>query len=244
MQISLLQWNVYYKEDIRNIAKLLLEIKPDIICLQELTNGLQQQIPDADTYQYIAEQLGYTHHSVEIELADADWKFGNGIFTRFPITSQSTAWIQEPGGVDYEDEGRAYIETTLDIDGKHLTIGTTHMSYTHRFEPTDKKAQETDKLLDIIHQKHEQFILTGDFNALPDSPTISAISKLLKNAGPGVKQKTWTTKPFDYNGFVETELKWRLDYIFATPDVNVVSSEILKTDYSDHLPILTRIKVG
>ena len=54
-------------------------------------------------------------------------------------------------------------------------------------------------------------------------------------------QATWTTKPFDYGGFAETELRWRLDYAFATPDLEITSAKIVETEYSDHLPILVEL---
>ena len=49
---------------------------------------------------------------------------------------------------------------------------------------------------------------------------------------------TWTTKPFSYNGFKETELKWKLDYIFTSRDIKVKERKLVDTKYSDHLPIL------
>lgn len=37
MQIKLLQWNIWYKEDPEKITKVITQINPDIACLQELT---------------------------------------------------------------------------------------------------------------------------------------------------------------------------------------------------------------
>jgi endonuclease/exonuclease/phosphatase family metal-dependent hydrolase len=117
------------------------------------------------------------------------------------------------------------------------------MSYTNAFVSTPRKEQETAKLVDILKTKTENFIITGDFNAAPDSPTLKSISDVLQNVGPELDQNTWTTKPFSYDGFEETELKWRLDYVFATPDVKTVSTKILNTEYSDHLPVLAEIEL-
>lgn len=112
------------------------------------------------------------------------------------------------------------------------------MSYTHRFEPTPEKRIETDKLVEILKSKNERFLFTGDLNALPGSYTVSEVEKHLKNAGPDFDAKTWTTKPFSYNGFEASTLDWRLDYVFATPDVQIKAAKVLETPYSDHLPIL------
>ena len=86
-------------------------------------------------------------------------------------------------------------------------------------------------------------IFTGDLNITPNTESIKLIEKHLKNCGPNYNESTWTTKPFDFMGFKETKLKWRVDYVFASKDVKVLNSKIIKTKYSDHLPILVEIEV-
>ena len=39
-------------------------------------------------------------------------------------------------------------------------------------------------------------------------------------------------------GFEEKELRWRLDYVFASKNIKVLSSQIIPTEWSDHLPVL------
>ena len=86
------------------------------------------------------------------------------------------------------------------------------------------------------------FIFTGDLNLSPNAKSIRLIEKELKHCGPDYKEPTWTTKPFSFMGFEETKLKWRLDYIFASKDVKIINSKIIKTRYSDHLPIILEIE--
>lgn len=247
MNISIMQWNIWYLEDIRDVAKLLNVIKPDMCCLQELTIDHPVQIIK-NTPKYLADQMGYHFFAKELPIETTDGQkvmLANGIFSRFPISSSRFAWINQPKrGGGYDDEYRAYVEATLEVEGQVVTIGTTHMSYTHRFEGTQGKRQETDLLVRELRRHYKRFIFTGDLNAVPGSHTISEIDQSLQNVGPNLNQKTWTTKPFSYNGFEETQLKWRLDYIFATPDVEVTSSEIIQTKYSDHLPILTKLRLN
>jgi endonuclease/exonuclease/phosphatase family metal-dependent hydrolase len=241
-KLTVLQWNVWYKEDIRNAAALLKEYPADVVCLQELT--IQDVPAIGHTPDYIAKQLGYHHFYKEIDLGEGKINIANGIFSKYPIVSTNWQWINEASGTGhYDDEYRAYVEVTLDVDGMHVTVATTHMSYTNSFVSTPRKMQETQRLADILENKKERFIFTGDLNAAPDSPTIQTISKSLQNVGPDFAQPTWTTKPFSYDGFEETELKWRLDYIFATPDVKAINTKVLHTDYSDHLPVWAEIEL-
>jgi endonuclease/exonuclease/phosphatase family metal-dependent hydrolase len=244
MRVSILQWNIWYKEDIGNIATFLKDHPADIICLQELTRDYAKQCT-TDTPQYISEKLGYNYFAKDMHHND-EWIQCNAVFSRFPIVDTYATWVNEPigtGGID--DEYRAYVEATLDIDGVETTVGTTHMSYTHKFITTARKEGEADKLVAAITRKKlDNILFAGDLNAAPDTPTIQKVSSILKTAGPIASEKSWATKPFSYGGFEETELNWRLDYIFVSKHIKVLTSEILTTEYSDHLPVLAVVEVG
>lgn len=243
--ITFLQWNILYTEDVNNIIRLLKETKPDIFALQELTRGFKEHAGE-NIPEIIAKALGYNYY-VKMSADPAkpsSGEMGSGIFTHFPIESSDFKWINEynesvePG---YDNQYKPYVEVDVRIGSSILTLGTTHMSYTHRFINYPRKRQEVDKLLQIIDKKSSNYVFSGDLNSRPGSYAVRNIAKRLKHAGPKPEDKTWTTKPFSYRGFKETELNWRLDYVFATGDIKIVSSEVLDTKFSDHLPILTKI---
>lgn len=246
MKLSYLQWNVWYLEDIHNIAKYLKDNPADVIALQELTVNHPGQ-SENDTPKHIAEQLGYHYCKGGEDFTEDNeerW-FGNAIFSKYPIVSSRQAWVNEPVGTGgFDDEYRTYLEAILDVDGTEVVIATTHMSYTHKFEVTDRKRQETDKLIaQLAEIADKKVIFSGDLNAVPESYVVSGVSKLLQSADPEPDKKTWTTKPFSYKGFEETELNWRLDYVFASKSVEVISSNIEQTEFSDHLPIRAEFKI-
>ncbi|MDB5182569.1 MAG: endonuclease/exonuclease/phosphatase [Candidatus Saccharibacteria bacterium] len=247
MNISVLQWNIWYKEDVRKIVEFLKENPADIICLQELPINYATSVVK-DSPEYIARELGYNFFYKDLPIEDTDGlhrTLANGIFSKFPIKSSRFAWTKESTGkLGYDDESRAYVEVVLDINGNDITVGTTHMSYTHDFAPNESKKKETDMLLKELKQKSEAYIFAADLNALPGSYTIDSISNLMQNASPSLDQKTWTTKPFSYNGFEANSLGWRLDYIFTTKDIKLIESKILHTEYSDHLPVFAYLEVN
>lgn len=240
MIIKFLQWNVWYKEKIENIAETISVINPDIFCLQELTvnSAYNQKI---NTAEYLAEKLRVNFYFKEAHRGK--WLCGNGIFSKFPLTRQQHVYTQSPttGADDYSQEGRVYIEVEINLGKDRILVGTTHASYTHRFIVTEQKKTEIDKLLKELKKHKSKFVFSGDLNSRPYSYTIKRISKILKNSGPPLNQNTWTTKPFNYKGFYEDKLNWRLDYVFATKDIKIESSKIINAGYSDHLPISVKL---
>ncbi|MFH2013902.1 MAG: endonuclease/exonuclease/phosphatase family protein [Patescibacteria group bacterium] len=248
MQIKILQWNIFYKEKIENVIRLLKEIDPDIFCLQELAINCKFNKKISDISLYIAQELKANYY-FERAFTKTDTSemeaIGNGIFSKYPIVRKDSFFTQKPASVQksYSDEGRVCVEADIQINGTVLTVATVHLSYVHKFFISKQKKREVNILIEKIKNKKEKYVITGDLNSTPDSYTICELSKHLVHCGPDFKESTWTTKLFDYQGFREDKLNWRLDYVFATKDVKVVSSKILKTDTSDHLPILTTILI-
>lgn len=248
MILKILQWNIWYKENPEDITRTINQISPDIVCLQEVTvNYSQHQIKDIP--KYLAKQTGLNCHFQEAQywpVENGKAVQGNAILSKGAFASKSHIFVQNKKHENFDDysrEGRILVVGEIEVGGKHLTVATTHLSYQHRFEETQAKLEEENRLLEAIARFDQNFILTGDFNVSPKSNLIKKLSKNLINAGPEFDQNTWTTKPFSYNGFEETQLNWRLDYIFTTPDIKVNKAEIIQTEFSDHLPILIEIEV-
>lgn len=243
--MRLVQWNIWYKERASNVIDTLRTIDADFLCLQELTINAAEYNPGVDIPQRIASELGYQYFFKAAEITQengVDTHFGNGIFSRYPIVSTSSTYIQDPppprAVPDYSEEARVYVECDVQVGDSVLTIGTTHMSYTDRFQPTERKLVEAEALLRVLKSKSSRYVFSGDLNALPDSKIVTDISGVLRNAGPAYDRATWTTKPFSYQGFESSALAYRIDYCFATSDIKVTSAEAFKTESSDHLPIV------
>ncbi len=239
--LSLLQWNIWYKESIDLVIDEIKRWNPDIICIQECITK-----PRYHSAQLLAKALDYSlvyqpaqhwkNNPVKLEQ-------GNAILSRFPIQSSRSVFVQAERKTpkDGSEEGRVYVEAEIELGSTTLTIATTHLSYSPEFTYTQKRALEADKLIEIVAQKQNNYIFTGDLNSPPNSPIIANLEKYLVTAGPKYDQSTWTTKPFDYHGWQEDQLRWRIDYAFTTTDISVNSAEIPTTIVSDHLPILISI---
>ena len=239
--MKILQWNIWFKDCLNNLDKIIAELKrfdADICCLQEV-----EYINDAAHLQPLWDLYPY-HYFATADTNDEGAVWGSCILSRYPIISEKKIFIQEKDTArpeSYDNENRIYAECDIDVNGQVFSVGTTHSSYTHRIEETAAKDIEIEKLIDIIKMKKSNYIIAGDFNIVPASKYITRIEQYLKNLGPEYSENTWATKPFSYNGFEVSELSYRLDYIFGTSDIKLVKAEILHTNSSDHLPILVKI---
>ena len=232
--MKLLQWNIWYREDINNIENELKRIDADVVCIQELSFVGN----DKTNIDILNKVYPYIYYEIADTFEDGRSQC-NAILSRYPFTGKSKSYVQNPGlnKNDYSKEGRIYIEVSIKFNDRILTIGTTHLSYTHKFEETELKDKEVSKLISIIKDK-TNYIFTGDLNTVKTSKYISQIEKYYINHGTDY---TWTTKPFSYNGFEVSELEYKLDYVFTSDDVKVQNIKTIDTKYSDHLPILCEI---
>lgn len=241
--MKILTWNIWYKEDPESVLELLKNTEWDICCLQEVMKGFHPETEDVA--EYLKESLGVEGYlATAQERSEKGWSQGNLILSRLSITDTFSYFIQQPSNdsePSFSDEGRVVVGIELE---NSLKILTTHMSYTPRFEETDKKNAESERLIEYLRGLKHPLVFCGDLNAVPTSNLIQSLSKDYKNLSPDFIEPTWTTKPFSHEGFEVDTLSYRLDYIFGSKEFDLVESKIIKTEFSDHLPILCEVELG
>jgi endonuclease/exonuclease/phosphatase family metal-dependent hydrolase len=97
-----------------------------------------------------------------------------------------------------------------------------------------------DSLLKVL--PIDQVIVAGDFNTLPESVEIQKISRILKNTDNS-NAPTWTVY---IEGCPQCNTKLyshRLDNIFVSRDIKIISSKVGSSKGSDHLPVVTTISI-
>ncbi|HET9722041.1 MAG TPA: endonuclease/exonuclease/phosphatase family protein [Candidatus Saccharimonadales bacterium] len=243
-KIKLLHWNILYQEKAENILSLVQRINPDIFCCQEISdkNPNSKELLSGLTNIY---KQHYLETADIIGKSGENLKLGNAIFSKFPLSNRKRVdlWNGPNPTSDNQHEQRIYIEVTLDVSGHNLTVGTTHLSFAPYFTDTPDRLAQSEKLMRVIESKESNYIITGDFNSAPKTEIIKTIEKHLVSAGPPDSKPTFTTIPFSFLGFDAKGLEWRVDYVFATKDISIISSKIIQTKYSDHLPILVELEI-
>ena len=97
----------------------------------------------------------------------------------------------------------------------------------------DEKENAIKAILENI--RDEKCILMGDFNIKPDSPLLDPIRKRMTDASCAFGEKLFS--------FPSDKPEIKIDYIFATPDIEILSADIPSSVVSDHRPHTAQIKM-
>jgi len=217
------------------------EKDPDVIGTQELFNEQGQYIVEkAPDYVWFGisrrgnhedEHMGVFYKKDKFRLIDS----GNFWLSETPETPGSMSWsVSLPRMVTW---GRFEIKA----GGRRFTLYNTH--FPHRREDDEARLQCAKVIMGRIDKLPEDlpFILTGDFNSIPDSPPYAAFSSELKDARLTAARRTG---PDGTNsGFKRNTEGRRIDWIFYRGGLKVLESEtVVYTKNgrypSDHFPVL------
>lgn len=100
---------------------------------------------------------------------------------------------------------------------------------------TDDRLLQSDKIVGFLKDFPRPYILTGDFNLLPDTKSIQKIEQLgvrnlIREYGITSTRTSLYTKSLQY-----------ADYTFVTPDIDVKEFKILPEEVSDHAALYLEI---
>ncbi|WAW10970.1 endonuclease/exonuclease/phosphatase family protein [Oxalobacter vibrioformis] len=147
--LKLITWNIRWGRGLDNIVDLdrvLTHVKQfsdfDILCLQEIASGYTdpelKQADGSNQFDLLAEKLPeYTPisgHAVE-QMADGRWcRFGNMIFSRFPVLQVYRHRLPWPAEPDVKSMPRMALEVLLDTPFGILSTITTHLEFYSAFQ--------------------------------------------------------------------------------------------------------------
>lgn len=247
--ISILQCNIQYK----NKGHFLLcqrigeQGYPDIVVVQEVTPEI------LETLTYLLKE--WYPHRFEAPESGA---YGVAVFSKFPmIKAQRKAFQKSPNKY-------TLLQFVTAREKVPFTLIELHATSPSRDLFTNQRKQELEELPTIISQTpNEHKILAGDLNTTPYSPYFQKLKKSLnfKNAMGGFTfqensvldklleawegfdavvncqfQGTWpSAAPFF--------LRIPIDHVLTSKTMRVISRSVLAYVGSDHLPVLTRIRL-
>ena len=216
MSFNTQQCRNYYtkKLDYDVMAKAILDFNADIVGLNEMYGDQTEQL---------SKYTGLKNWF----FAPALGVFGNGFLSKFPIKSAENIPIPDPDprGYDGYYETRCLLKVEYE-DG--LTVLITHFG----LNPDE---QESAVKTILPHLKDEKCILMGDFNVLPENPLLIPIRERMKD----------TADLFDEpkKSYPSDAPNRKIDYIFVSPDIEVIDADIPAVVASDHRPHVAEVKI-
>lgn len=151
----------------------ITNIRPDIVFLQEVS-------PDPGNGRLQSDLIFSGDHSVK-RLYASQYKWGDreeglSIITRYPIIGTDSMILPEAAA----DGQRRVLVAALEIGGNRVLVANTHLAF--HIEQDDMRHEQAIHLLKCIKQSSEFYqtngiVLAGDFNAVPESTAISAVTK-------------------------------------------------------------------
>ena len=155
--------------------------------------------------------------------------YGNAILTKLCIENVEVIPIPDPdennrcGTRDYEP--RCILKARLEGG---ITVLVTHFGLN-----PEEHINAVNTVLENLED--EKCILMGDFNVEPDSSVLDPIREKMKDAAElfACPRASWPAEAPDR----------KIDYIFVSPDVEVVAADIPAVIASDHRPHTAEIKI-
>lgn len=208
------------KLNLDRIAATIATVAPDLVGLQEVDHLLPRS-----RFQRQAARLGRKlgmYHVLGANLNFFLGRYGNAILSRYPIYGYQNHHLPGAG------ERRSLLAAYLRANGRDICFFNTHLGLN-----TAARQQQVAAIIKLMESYPGPVILTGDFNARPESPELAPLVSSYTDtaAAAGNPQPN----------FPSDQPRHRIDCIFTSPHWQVINSTTLDSLASDHLPLYTRL---
>jgi endonuclease/exonuclease/phosphatase family metal-dependent hydrolase len=215
-------WNVWgrygdWKQRQDGIERVLAAASPDIVCLVE-----SWSVSEQTQAQLLAEHLGFEHSAFAGGWSEEDWTSGIGLASRWPVERQD----HRPLAVEGANPGGALFAL---VEGSRGPIQLFIVMLDYSLDASGARQAQVRQLADFIGEatrRRYPTVVSGDFNAGPDSDeirmltgrTVTALPGLVfydawELAGDGSPGITWSNRnPLAAVGMYPDR---RFDYVFS-----------------------------
>ena len=208
--------------DYEIMARAIRDVGADVVGLNEMFDGGKFCAQTKE----LSALTGLENYYFAKAIDDADGPYGNGIISKIPFKSVETVIIPDPSpkrpGGWYET--RCVLKAELE-NGLRVVV-------THFGLESDEQENAVKTVLECI--RDEKCILMGDFNVEPSNELLAPIRERLIDTSRGFCENKLS--------FPSDKPRIKIDYIFVSPDIEVVGADIPEIIASDHRPHTAEIK--
>lgn len=216
------------KIDYQIMADAIKKCGADIVGLNEMRN--KGTIVEFENQTSILSELTgmQYHYFAEAIKFDGVNPYGNAILSKLPIASAETIMVPDPD----PKTGDRYYESRCLLKAKlegGITVLVIHFGLN-----VDEQKNAVATILE--NMENEKCILMGDFNVEPQDEVLNPIRKCMVDAADFLDSPMLS--------FPSDKPRKKIDYIFVTPDLEVVSADIPDIVASDHRPHTATVKLS
>ncbi len=266
--LRIISWNVANMYGLSNnaeikqhnrteLAQSVLDLQPDIICLQEFNHSYTQG-ENADNIGLFSKQYPNYYYSKDYNKENGFYTSGSIIFSKYPITDSGK--IDFPG-----DFTGSLIYVDIKVNNDTVRIFTTHLqsfgfnnadyAEMNKIKQRDDEAIDASKNIfikmkaaftnrgmqaDIVHRQTDSVshpsVVCGDFNDIPTSYTYFHVRSNRQDAflktGTGVGKTYNTLAPM-----------LRIDYILPDTCFAIKQFDMVDENLSDHVMLVSDLKL-
>ncbi|NMB96088.1 MAG: hypothetical protein GYA02_05695 [Clostridiaceae bacterium] len=241
MKLKIMTYNVcsgrnFNNDKIINICdagKVIQKYSPDIVGLNEIRGLGNVEKFFTDQARTLGEMLGCYYYFAKAIDFDCEGPYGNALLSRFPILSAETHLIEDPPVKD-ED---AYYETRCVLKAKLDVKNGLNVYVSHYGLANSEKINAVKKTLELIIGDKNPLIFMGDLNMEPNDIKLAPIYGTLNDTAKASKSKD------DLLTFPSHVPDRKIDYIFVSKNIKVLSAEVPGETTSDHRPYIAEIEI-
>lgn len=198
-----------------DIIDFLKTSNADIICLQEVNESAKAGFQVSS---FKEELKMYSHFGANVVGLGSN--YGLVTYSKYPVKSERHIYLSS------DREQRGILHTLIKVDGRKLNIINVHLGLGKK----ERKVQMQELIEFIKELGNEPCIVVGDFNE--DSIYFEELD--LKDVAKKLEKSNILTFAVGLE---------RIDYIFASPNIEILDYEVLIKNMSDHYPIIARLKI-
>lgn len=212
--------------DYEIMAKAILDLGADIVGLNEMFDEGKNAKFGAQTKK-LSTLTGLNNHYFAQAILDNEGPYGNGLLSRYKILESKTIMIPDPSPKRYNGyyETRCILKARLE---NGITVLITHFGLN-----PDEVENAVNTVLE--HLEDEKCILMGDFNVLPSDKMLLPIRERMIDASSLFEEELLS--------FPSDKPTIKIDYIFVSKDIEVISADIPPIVASDHRPHVAEIRL-
>ena len=212
--------------DFEATANVIKKYGADIVGLNEMRGEGTHRDYTAQT-EKLSELTGMEHYYFAKAIDLPAGPYGNAFLSKYPIKSVKTVPVVDPKPemmLKQGYESRCLLVAELECGLRVLVI---HFGL-------NRDEQENALKVVLENIRDEKCILMGDFNIRPDNDLLLPIKERMKDTADYFEKPLYS--------YPSDAPRVKIDYIFVSPDIEVVSADIPEIEVSDHRPHIAEIK--